>query len=108
MHPRTPIFTSIHFFYTLSSHQHSPITSYAKLFYFRVKITSEVLSGIRSIKFLGWEADFIAQITAIRKLEMKYLAIRYGEECMHAYVLREFVRVSMRVWLVRVRARMRI
>lgn len=42
----------------------------------RVKITNEVLYGIRLVKFLSWETSFIKRIESIRNAELKNLAIR--------------------------------
>ena len=39
----------------------------------RVKLTNEVLSGIRVIKFYNWEKPFKAKINEIRKVELKLL-----------------------------------
>ncbi|KAJ3043701.1 hypothetical protein HDV00_004474 [Rhizophlyctis rosea] len=37
----------------------------------RVKLTQEILQGIRVIKFFAWESSFVEKIEAIRKKEMR-------------------------------------
>lgn len=39
----------------------------------RVKLTNEVLSGIRIIKYYSWERPFFAKIDALRTTELSYL-----------------------------------
>ncbi|KAI9339972.1 P-loop containing nucleoside triphosphate hydrolase protein [Obelidium mucronatum] len=39
----------------------------------RVKMTNEVFSGIRLLKFFAWESPFLAQIEAIRKSEVDFV-----------------------------------
>ena len=44
----------------------------------RVKLTNEVLSGIRVIKFYNWEKPFKAKINEIRKVELSYCTVTRG------------------------------
>jgi ATP-binding cassette subfamily C (CFTR/MRP) protein 1 len=39
----------------------------------RIKLTNELLQGIRVIKFYSWSAPFIAKINEIRSIEMKFV-----------------------------------
>ena len=39
----------------------------------RIKVINEILSGIRVLKFNGWEIPFITRIGSIRQQEMKHL-----------------------------------
>ncbi len=39
----------------------------------RVNLTNETLTGIKLIKYSGWESDFIGRIREIRDLELKQL-----------------------------------
>eukprot|EP01137_Pigoraptor_chileana_P011818 Opistho-2@63285 len=39
----------------------------------RVKLVSEIVNGIRAIKFYGWEAQFISRIESVRQMEAKYI-----------------------------------
>lgn len=41
----------------------------------RIKMMSEILNGIRIVKFYAWEKPFFSQITQTRRKEMKALAI---------------------------------
>ena len=40
----------------------------------RIKLTNEVLTGIRILKFYGWESAYASMIDEIRELEVKALA----------------------------------
>ena len=43
----------------------------------RVKLTSEVLQGIKAIKFYAWEDPYVARVTAVREEELRQI-IRIG------------------------------
>jgi aminopeptidase C len=39
----------------------------------RVKLTQEMLNGIKVIKFYGWEQSFSEQLNSLRTKELKYI-----------------------------------
>jgi hypothetical protein len=41
----------------------------------RIKLTNEILSGIKIIKYFTWENSFLKKISIIRKNEMKQFMI---------------------------------
>jgi hypothetical protein len=44
----------------------------------RIALSSDVIQGIKSIKYLSWEEIFERRIAAIRKLEFKHLSVYKG------------------------------
>ncbi|CAG5133932.1 unnamed protein product [Candidula unifasciata] len=51
----------------------------------RVKLTNELLSGIRVVKFYAWEQHFTARINSIREKELLYLRGRKYLDAMCVY-----------------------
>jgi ATP-binding cassette subfamily C (CFTR/MRP) protein 1 len=39
----------------------------------RIKMTNEILNGIRVLKLYAWEMAFIRSITSIREIELGYI-----------------------------------
>lgn len=63
----------------------------------RLRMTNEVLSGIRAVKLYAWEAPMMAQIEEVRRQEIQLLrraALLRTSSDVSSKVFGEFVRIS--------------
>ena len=48
----------------------------------RMNLLTDIIEGIKSIKYLGWENIFIEKVQEIRKLEFNYISVaKYLDAC---------------------------